>query len=1268
MLEITGKEITELSDGDLRSLVGLLCEADLRSTGIPTAGVTWGGHQNAKDGGIDVQVELTTTIHRDGFIPRSKTLFQVKKPDMPRASIISEMRPKGELRQVIKDLGDAGGAYIIVSSQGSTAASALEDRKAAMREALFDCPHASNIKVDFYDRERIAGWVRSHPSLVLWVRDKIGQAIQGWRAFGNWSNSPGGVEEVYMLDGHVRLYNCANPRSDAHSVLDGINELRSILQRPASSIRLVGLSGVGKTRLLQALFDERIGERPLNQSQVFYSDVSDSPIPDPRNFAERLMALQTPAILAIDNCPPDLHKRLTSLCSASGSLVSLITIEYDVREDQPEETDVFRLEPASIELIEKIIRSRFNHINEVSARSIAEFSGGNARIAIALSHTIRRGENLAELKDNELFNRLFLQRNEPSSPLLRAAEACSLVYSFNCQTVEGSDDELKLLGSLVDMSVREIYENVSELKRRDLVQQRSKWRAVLPQALANRLAQRALEDVPLDSICNVFEKSERLLKSFSRRLGYLHESEKAIEISQKWLAENGLLGDVSNLNELGINLLKNIAPINPESTLSAIERVSKRDDASKYFSRENTHHTELTRLLRSLAYDKELFERSVQLLCRFALSESPKENYNSIRDLLKSLFYAYLSGTHATPEQRISIISNLATSTIGDQIDLSISLLDASLESYHFSSSHSFEFGARSRDYGLSPRSPEEISQWYKVYIEYTVVLAVSDLLVAPKARSLLAEKFRGLWTEVEMYDELNHAAKEISRKCSWAEGWVAVRTTKRFEGKDMNPEVLSRLNNLEAILEPTTLIQRAKLYAISDDRNTLDLVDTVENLDEEGMDDYLIVENITRSLGREVGNNNEVFKELLPDILSNNGARLFSFGQGLAEGCLNPMKMWQDFCSQLSLLEESNRNYQVLRGFLNTISELNTDLVEDLLNMAITDEVLAYVFPLLQTSVEINVQGVERLKQALEFGAAPIWQYGNLAYSGIHKTIKDGDYCELISLISSKTEGTAVAVDILHMRIHRHSKGTPLSDTIVSLGQELLLKYQFLRNDARVSSRAYKLAKVIKACFANESAKENARILCKKLVEALKNYDISFMDYGYVLEALTIVKPVAFLDVFVGEDIKPEHQIKQFLSRGARSSSIWHIDEELLIDWCETNPTTRYPTLASAILPYRKNENLLEWTPLALKIIANSPAPIVVLDELKANFRPWSWSGSLAEIMQNCLKLILDLKEHEDPMVVDWAYREEKIFEQEIRSERQSELLRESERNERFE
>ena len=83
MLEITGDDIAALNDDDLRTLVGRLCEADLRQRHFPSSAVTWGGNQTAKDGGLDVRVALAPGTSIDGFVPKSETGFQVKKPRMP---------------------------------------------------------------------------------------------------------------------------------------------------------------------------------------------------------------------------------------------------------------------------------------------------------------------------------------------------------------------------------------------------------------------------------------------------------------------------------------------------------------------------------------------------------------------------------------------------------------------------------------------------------------------------------------------------------------------------------------------------------------------------------------------------------------------------------------------------------------------------------------------------------------------------------------------------------------------------------------------------------------------------------------------------------------------------------------------------------------------------------------------------------------------------------------------------------------------------------
>ena len=234
LIEISGDDIAELNDADLRTLIGLLCEADYRSVGLPTKGIRWGGQQDARDGGLDVVVRDEISPPRASFIPRSVTGFQIKKPDMPRSEILKEMRPDDVLREEIKALIHANGAYIIVSSAGSTTDTALRNRVDAMKKAVADEANHENLHVDFLDRGRVATWVRSHPSLILWVRNKIGRSLIGWRPYGNWANAPGGVEEEYLLDDGLRLHHGTRTEGKGLSVEAGLLKLRSALSAPGT--------------------------------------------------------------------------------------------------------------------------------------------------------------------------------------------------------------------------------------------------------------------------------------------------------------------------------------------------------------------------------------------------------------------------------------------------------------------------------------------------------------------------------------------------------------------------------------------------------------------------------------------------------------------------------------------------------------------------------------------------------------------------------------------------------------------------------------------------------------------------------------------------------------------------------------------------------------------------------------------------------------------------------------------------------------------------
>jgi hypothetical protein len=1275
LLEITGDDVAQLNDADLRTLIGLLCEADYRLAGLPTRGILWGGHQDARDGGIDVVVRDLVSPPSNSFVPRAVTAFQIKKPDMPRAKIIAEMRPDGELRAEIKALIDVNGAYIIISSSGSTTDPALKSRVDAMKEAVADVTNQENLHLDFFDRGRVATWVRSHPSLILWIRNKIGRDLIGWRPYENWSNAPGGLDEEYLLDDGLRLHDGTTTKGKGLSIEAGLLKLRSSLSMPGAIVRLAGLSGVGKTRLVQALFDQRVGDHALNPSQTFYTDISDSPVPDPGAFSNQLINDKTRAILIIDNCPPELHQRLTQICSRPESTVSLLTAEYDVRDDLPDETSVFRLEPASDDIIEKLIRKRFSAVSQVDARTIAGFSGGNARLAIALASTVQLGETLSGLRNEELFKRLFYQRHDPSESLLISAGVCSLVYSFEGADATSEKSELQFLASLINKSSAELYRDIAELKKRDLVQSRSVWRAVLPHAIANRLATRALESIPKETLVEKFLCSgfDRLIRSFTRRLSFLHDCEAAVEIVNDWLGQDGWIGQsIHNLNSLGMDVLRNIAPVAPERTLEAIGQAANRPEGASFTSRENSHYTEFVRLLRNLAYEPSLFDRSVELMCRFALSESKDENNNSTRDVLKSLFYLYLSGTLAPVEARARIIEALVDSENEDKQDLGLLLLDAALEAWHFSSFHQFGFGARPRDYGYEPKTREEMTRWFDSFIRICMRLALSGQPIAEKARKLLANNVRGLWTQAGMFDALEETARQIQAQQAWNDGWIAVRETLRYDGKNFNKKVQERLHQLEKLLRPVDLLEQARAFALSDQHRDFDLADNFDD-NEDPSAGWRRAEETTRKLGAQVAQCSATLKALLPDLVSSRGSRLHIFGRGLADGCADKHEMFKILRAEIERTPPENRNISVFLGFLSASAECDHSFYNSTLDSLVNDDVLGQWFPIFQTTSTIDQRGVERLHEALDLGKAQINTFQYLAWGRAHESISDAELAGLLKKILSKEKGAEVTIEILQMRYHGRTEKSPkISNSLIEVARDVLSMHTFDEKLRRQDNHDDNLAEITGICLNGKDGVPAATEVAQKLATAIMKQRVYAFHYPKLLDSLAKAQPIVFLDVFLGGNTVEENQRSTMFSHDLvrRGNPLNQIPDGELLSWCEKDSAVRYPIVASAIQPFTQSagSGKLEWKPVVNAIFERSQDLDVVLEHFADAIRAGSWSGSLADILQTRAVLFQELYQHDNAKIRAWAKGQYSNLQESIRQQRVWEEQRGRERNERFE
>ena len=593
--------------------------------------------------------------------------------------------------------------------------------------------------------------------------------MTAWFPYGNWSQNPfASKTDEYIISDEVRVFPVESSSSDkGMSVYDSIQDIRRCLNCKGASIRLVGLSGVGKTRFAEALFDDRIEWNILDKSSVMYTDMGQEPYPSPLQLIHQIRSNDRPVYLIVDNCSRETHNQLSKACVESE--IRLFTIDYDVKDDLPPETSCCRMEPSSPQVIKQIITRRYPYISETDVSTIAGRSEGNARIAIALANTMKENDRLGDLNDQELCERLFQQRNPYDKDLQKVAKICSLVFSFDSTFDDAPDNEINILSGLVEMTPQTFRSSIAEIERRQLIQSRSNWKALLPHALANKLAIEALQEYPSEMLLAVFRKSrnKRLLLSFAHRISYHHNIQTVIGIVRSWLNSDELSGGLFPHSELREGLLRYSAPVCPQEVLSIIENSMpsiELTSVSFHFVYE---------LLRQIGYAPQYFTRVVEVLIKqYVLNEKSEKDNKIITDVLELYYQILLSGTYASIEQRRKILKVLFNTGDTVSIKLGETLLNKALTVTHMLG-RDCQFGSHHRDYGYS-LSGEEIKQWMTEFLDLACDLIEGGNAYSGRIKRSVATAFSSILAQ-GYFSVVKDAVTRVLRSHHWTEAAVVL-------------------------------------------------------------------------------------------------------------------------------------------------------------------------------------------------------------------------------------------------------------------------------------------------------------------------------------------------------------------------------------------------------------------------------------------------------------------------------------------------------------
>ena len=1266
MFDISRDQLRQLKADTLRELVARLCEAELRQAGIPVSAVNWGGAQETRDGGLDVDCVVKDERFSGDFVPRARTGFQVKKPSMLPHKIANEMSPKGQLREIFYELAKDGGCYIIVSLEDNPSSNkTIRPRQETMRTQVAPTRSHGNLRTEFYGRDKLAQWLDQYPGVRLWVRDRLGIPLTGWRPLGRWTTTPLGHDDDLICAPGIGIFLPGGEQVKL-DLVQGIDGIRDLVRTSGKAVRIVGLSGVGKTRIVQALFEESVGNNPLDKNLVMYADLAEEPNPKAREVFERLKAEDREAIVVLDNCPSDAHNRLAGLVSSSPKL-HLITVEYDIREDKPEVTSVVRIDADGTEIAEKLVARRHPSLGQVNVGRIAEFSGGNARLALALADSVSERDSLSAFSNAELFDRLFYKRGVPDTDFLEATEVLSLVYSYSIEQDEDGVDELAVLAGLLKHDRLKFYRVTQRLVEGQLAQKRGRWRAVLPHALSNHLASKALRNMPTQDIRDGFQPRSRLLKSFGKRLGYLHEHEVAQEIVGSWVAPGGMLHNIEQLNDDSIQQLVNISPVAPDAVLNAIEAYAARPEADHLFTPGNLRASMIVDLLCAIAYDPVLFERCVSVLAGFVLMENEGNAPGQYQSRLYGLFALHLSGTEADPDTRESVARRYLFGDNDKERQLGLGMVKAALQSGHWFSLGTFEFGARRRSYGYQPRSYEEQTAWYRRFVTLCAdVAATDDSELSDGARGLLANELRALWRMRGLREVLAALAKDMNDRQPWLEGWRAVRSIKHYDHRKVAGEGVldgaELLDELDQMLKPKRLADEIRNYVLTPDLQRFAMDDEFNfDSDHRWQESRNRAAAVARDLGMVVADKREVMDELSLDFFTTGTGFLYDFGRGLASKCDNLRALWANLVESFRLAGDRWRQCGILCGVLAGVNERDESFAREILDKAVENRLLRRAIVSLQISVPVDAGSVERMRRALDFEDTPLWQFRDLAWHRPLDAWSETDLRDVLLKMIDRPDGARTVLSGLTMRIHvLKEESRMLGPELKGMG--LSASAAVLRTEMDFDGGGvteHDLSEIWKYCMDEEEFPEETNAVRDAYFVRLKKSYALVEDIEKAVAVLAERATVRFLDgVFFDPTLQDYHRQAIFKEQREGRNALSNIHAAKLLDWCERgNFQRRLLLISGAVFPFEEEAegSGVVFSNQALAVLNGTQDPVTVLGNFASYVGPNICWGSGADVIAKRRRPFEALLEHDRPeirraareqivRIKEWEAREQEL------------------------
>ena len=1226
--KIKSENINRLSDTQLTQLLRELLHSEAHKFGIPQSAIEVSSNTRAGDGGEDGRISWSGEPENTDYLPNRLTMFQIKATQMGPADYANEIMSNAKsgessvLKPKVEEVLDQGGAYIFFTTQELN--TQQKDRRIeAIRKKLDEQSkdYAYTCQLKIYDAAQIADWTNQFIPTIVSVQHWVGVPVErGLKTFKMWSEH----EDLSHL-----------PFASVDSRKEMIATLSEKIKQPRSCFRLMGLSGLGKTRAVFEVFKEHDSLKNL----VVYMDANHTPRIDA--LVADWVSLNIKAIVVVDNCEYHLHESLVDEVRQKNSQISLITMDYNL-DSVSNRTVWFKLNPMTdnelLSLLNPIYQNQLPDLDRIVA-----FAQGFPKMAVLLVDArLSEDPRIGELSEDKLANKLLWRKGEgEDSEKLEILQACSLFDVFGIE--QRVEIQLKFIADLVGIHIDKVYECVQEYSDRGLIDRRGRFGQVVPKPLAIRLAgqwwRKSREDKQLKLIKEI---PEDMIDAFCHQVGKMDFHPNVKKLTENLCGLQGPFGQAEVILSIrGSRLFRAFVNVNPESTSRALYQALENLNTTQLLAIEGDIRRNLLWALERLCYHSDVFPDATW--CMLLLASAENEGFsNNATGMFAQLFRVQLSGTAAKPEVRFALLRRALALKQSNVDMVLLEALGQAIDTLSGSRMVGAEYqGMKAPLEEWRPDIWQEIFDFWEEAFELLLVLLERGEAQKQKVLSCVGRSIRGFVAQgrIEMLDLAIRRVVSVHGRY-WPAALESIKNTFQYDAERMRPEAERALNSWLELLIPddAELPEKLKILVINPPWEHRE--------DEDGHYIDVASEN-AKALAKEVASNiGELFLHL-DMLLHGEQKQSDAFGLQLAHELDNDniRSLIELSFERMLVIEQTNPRFLV--GVYRGVFEQSQEKWHTYIDMLTANEHLLHLYPEFIRTGSIQKPHLEKLldlirSETISPRSADVLRYGRVIDDIPHDVITD--FCLLLGELGDQASWLALNVIYAYCfgnkgRVQKLRK--PLKklvssvswheghkDTITDAYQWHDLAEKLLKEPDEKFAVAL-ADQLIAACQDGLNYGDMQSYIKPLLLNLMRDYsDVLWPIFGNAIVRAEGMERVWLQQLLDRKNSFP-NQMPSVLS-------VAPVDD--VIAWCKSNPQLGPQFVADSVNILESEDNGQQPSTLFIALLEKFGCDQRVANALEANMGTRSWSGSLVPYLESDKAALSPLLEHHNSNVRDWV------------------------------